>query len=437
VSLTLLSLSALPAAGQINIEGRAVGTSAQLLGTDVPPLRTADTGPQTATAPGSFTAEQAGATIPAAPLAEVASSASSTEGEADAATQNNGTFVESIAGDVVARVLPGAAPEGADVIAVATTGTTLTLACDDDQFGTENGILVESGLELLNIAGNPVISEAGPIPQGTVLSIPVELGIVILNEQIVEQVGRGARVTVNAFRAQLVQDAEVLNLTLSSASGGILDVPEDVECDLFPPPPLSNSLKLGELLEDADDDGEAGPGDTLLFTLRAENSGDAALTNVRVVDRVPSEVDVDETSILLDGEAIEATIGPCPTDVNFERCQDEESSECLTATIAELAPGEVREITFEALIEEAAEDDDLGGETCNTAIFGDVERNVIVDLGPIGFDEPPISPDILQTTGSGGCAVRSAGRGSGLDFWPVLMLIGLVSLRRIAVRRAR
>jgi hypothetical protein len=68
------------------------------------------------------------------------------------------------------------------------------------------------------------------------------------------------------------------------------------------------------------------------------------------------------------------------------------------------------------------------GSSCNTVRINDVERDVTVPIGS-GFDVPPVRPDPLKTTGSGGCSVVRPGERTPADLGPVALLLGLLALR--------
>jgi hypothetical protein len=123
--------SAMPAAAQLTVEGRAYGTSVSVLGTGVELLTTADTGTQSATAPGSFDEAAEGSSVDATPVADVLSSGSTTSGTADDAAEDNDSQVSSEAGDQAVVLLPGQAPGGAAVLEVVTTGATVDIHCQD------------------------------------------------------------------------------------------------------------------------------------------------------------------------------------------------------------------------------------------------------------------------------------------------------------------
>lgn len=417
----------------LTVRGRGTGSSLSLLGGDVTLARTADTGEQQAEAPGSFSKSgEPPATLSVPPVVEILSSSSRTEGVADASSEGNRSFVATTAGDVVARVLPGQA-SGGDLLGVATSGAELVLACDDSLFPgkTEDGVFATSSLRVLDLAGDPLISNPGTVPPNTVLVLPGFLDLLILNEQTAssDPATGSFSMTVNALALRILESGELLELVFSSASGGIRNVPSGTDCALFPPPPLFNSLKKAELAVDADSNGKADVGDTLRFVIEISNSSTAPVENVRVVDRLPSELDLVGNSAKLDGSPIAAEVGPCPGEVTFERCSSEPSDSCLVvAEVGPVAPGQTRRLTFEMTVTDRAISQNGKGSSCNTVRINDVERDVTVPIGS-GFDVPPVRPDPLKTTGSGGCSVVRPGERTPADLGPVALLLGLLALR--------
>ncbi|MGH7898872.1 MAG: choice-of-anchor P family protein, partial [Candidatus Binatia bacterium] len=150
--------------------GRAVGSFAALGGTDIGPLRTADTGCQ-ATLPQDdfFDVSAEGSTIPAAPLANVVTSESRTRGDA-----RRERFVQSRSGNAIAEVIPPTAPGGSALLEVVTSGSEVSI-CGDVATGT-------SGIDLLTIAGTPVPIPGTVAPNTTITSPAFPL--LILNEQV-------------------------------------------------------------------------------------------------------------------------------------------------------------------------------------------------------------------------------------------------------------
>lgn len=453
-----------PAGSQHCVEGRAFGTCLTLLGSELTSVRTADTSVRSATAPNGFSEATSSAALSVPGVAEVASSASETSGNADPNTQGNTSSVMSAAGDAVVAVVPATDtspedPAGAAVLEVATSTTTATVSCTAAPTGTAH-------IDVLSIAGTPVSIPGDLSPNTTILS--PALPLLILNEQIVGETS----ITVNAVHAKVLTNAELVELIVSSASGAAINCPtgggecdpeteccpgEEDCCPLNDPTCdshcLESSIKSSELVDDADGNGEIGPGDRVKFTIEAKNGCEGAVPGASVIDRVPDEITVDLSTVAVDGETVEgAALEACPEGATFEDCESEASSQCLIVDIGDVEQDVPVKVTFEATIDpEAVVDCDgfVEGQTCNTAIIGNdvarVERSTLVDLGRAGGGEdcpgesPPagISGDLLATTGSGGCAVSPNGAAGGRESWPALLLMALLALRRVRRKGSR
>ena len=423
-----LSLAAASVAhAELSVEGRAVGSALTVLGTDVEILRTGDTGTRTSTAPGGFDHSVSGATLEVPGVARVVTSAARTTGEADDAREDNLSFVTTTVGNSAAVVLPD---DPLPVLDSVVSGSEMELTCD--------GASGSSRLELLYVAGTPVLTAPGEVPANTTILSP-DLPLVTLNEQRLEvdPVSRTASFTVNALHADFAADLDLAELVLASASGAIRDVPADVACPIVEPPfSLLNSRKIAEHAHDADGDGLVEAGDRLRYRIVVESSGSEAAPSVRVVDRLPREIDVDPDSVTAGGEPVPGAVGDCPADARFDLCRNEPSEECLIVNVGDVTPGAENavEVVFEAVVRNEAIGAGGEGETCNTVLVGPIERQALVDLGDPGFDEPPLNPDPLLTTGSGGCAIGGPAGGAAGEAWLVLAWSALVA--RLRRRRA-
>jgi MYXO-CTERM domain-containing protein len=440
VALVLLTVTA-ALAQEVTVEGRAYGSLLSLGGVPLAPA--ADTGPQSAScsslscADNTFDVSTAGQFVDASPVAQVLSDASSTEGEADDeadATLNN-SHVTSAAGDSVGIFFPGAAG-GAHVLEVSTSGAALDLRCGVPPAHA-------SSLVLVVVAGTPV-----PIPGDSEATVIEGLPLLRFNRRECittsgPTAGRGSiECTSEALRAQLVQAGELVDVSLSNASGALRDVPLDCICpdqaDCFACRNFSGSEIDGGFVEN-DDCPSPTEGDRLEFEILAENQSleECEALDVTMVARVPGNLTIDESSVTVDGEPAVGTVGPCPESLAFVGCTGEAPTDgdrdCLTVPLGVIAPGESAGVGFEA---DVTRKDAVCLSAKLTAPFGeDQEVRTIEDLVAIlpDGDCPGVSPgggDILATTGSGGCSTVPGAPAGAEDLGLAALALGWLARRR-------
>src|ERR1044071_4970118 len=217
----LLLCGATVASAQNTAQGRAFGMTFDVGGTNV--ITQSDTGtrnapnPANTPNPNGFDVTAAGATVPGAPLIEAVTGPSRTRGCASpsacpelfatpSATDpldpslSNELFVHSRAGDATVALLPGAAPGSADVLNGVTSGSKVTVRCNDETGMAETQ--GDSEVDALVIGGTPVPIPGAVPPNTTVGSSQASL--IVLNEQDCSITATSATCTVTALHTQTV-----------------------------------------------------------------------------------------------------------------------------------------------------------------------------------------------------------------------------------------
>jgi hypothetical protein len=424
----IVALSSAPVEAQTTTaSGSAFGTILRLL--DAANLvDQSDTGTVTAPNPSgtpSYDTTAAGATIPAAPLAEVVTGPSRVRGcsatggcpnlfptPAPAGALPAGLaagkqFARSEAGNATASVLIDQAPGNVNVLDVVSNGASAQVACNTSGRAVPSA---ESHVDLLVIAGN-VVPIPGVVNPNTTI-VASQLPLLVLNEQFCPDPSAPAGTTrciVNAVHAQLLDpvipgplpgQGSVLDLKVSGATASLTNAQcpgggGNDDCD----PNLTNSAKTSEILQ-AD---RTTPktqqipavGDPIRFTITAANSAVAnpscaagAQTghNLRVIDRIPLGITVDTTSITIqvdNGAQVPTTgsIASCSGSLQFTGCGDEKvsdtSRQCLTITDSDITPGQTKKIRFIGTVNSNAtggntvgcDSTGTGAGICNTALI--------------------------------------------------------------------
>jgi uncharacterized repeat protein (TIGR01451 family) len=470
---------------QDTARGQAFGTTLELLGTNI--VDQSDTGVKTAPNaantpnPNAFDGNAAGAQLPAAPLAEVVTGPSRTRGcssstgcpnlfptpapgDALDPTLANKQFVFSEAGNATASVLIGQAM-GQNVVDVVSNGSTALVACAPNAAPTATA---DSHVDALVVAGN-VVPVPGTQPPNTTIVAP-QLPLIVLNEQFCPDPAAPAGTTrciVNAAHIELVQAGEVLDLRVSGSTAEVTSPncqgPGPGGCG----PNLGNSKKESQILQ-ADRTTPKNPqtpavGDPIRFTVSAVNSAATSDSctadqqtghNLRVIDRIPLGVTVDQASITVQTDngaptPTTGTIANCP-DLQFVGCEPEPASDtsrqCLTVNAGDLGPQQTKKVSFIATVNSTATGGNSAG--CDTSGQG----RGICNVALIQVDEvqnPSGTPrtssivcpkagaagDLLKTTGGGGCSLGASPRAAVSEGWPVA-LVGLLLAARQWRRRA-
>lgn len=436
--LVLVMLAASSAHAQ-TVEGQATGSVVSVLGVEL--SRTSDTGQQTATAgtaDDEFDQPASGEALNASPIIEVNTGSSRTTGMADdAPAEDNTSFVTSTAGDAVAVI-------GDGLVEAVTNGSEVTLACGAAPVQT-------SSVTTLRIAGQDVVTFPADSPT-TIISDALPL--IKANTRVCDtQTLTDLSCTSQALRVQLVQDGELVDVALSSTSGALRDMPEGCICPdpssplCFPCRNFTASDIDGSFLEDigcpGDDDPNGAPNASDVIELAVEVVNSSADTcealDVTLLNRIPQSLDIDETTVEVDGTPVAGTIANCPAGVAFNGCTGETpintDRRCLSVPLGLIGPGESVTVTYRG--EVTAKD-----EICNTVLLrapiggSEVTLNELTAVFPDG-DCVGLGGDILKTTGSGGCAVSATAAPASSESWPVGLLVAALLWRGARRRRAR
>ncbi|MGH7823242.1 MAG: hypothetical protein ACREQ9_26070, partial [Candidatus Binatia bacterium] len=240
--------------------------------------------------------------------------------------------------------------------------------------------------------------------------------------------------------------ADVARVILSRATASMSNVPEDCIClpgDIcFPCRNLTRSTIDGDFDPDGECPAVAEVGDRLNLALDVVNSsasGCAPLT-LSVIARIDPDLDVDTTSATVDGVAMAATVDACPDDIAFNGCPGETpidtDRDCMTVDIGAVAPGQSKLLEFSGDVNADEASICMTARIIRQGTAGPVADKELTFFVPTGDCGTPIpATDTLKTTGSGGCAIGATRSSPSLDFWPILVLAGLVAMRRSLRRR--
>ena len=476
------------AAAQNTAEGRAFGATLDLLGETI--IDQSDTGTRTAPNPANtpnpatINVTASGATIPAAPLAEVITGPSTTRGCSTpngcptlfstpgptplSGNLSNEVFVQSDAGEATASVLIDVAPGGENLLDAVTSGSSVTVRCNNDQLGTVvPQFSATSRVDALVIAGNVV-----PIPgelQPNTSILAAQFPLLTLNEQMCFLTPNaitptGVECTVNALHAQIVPitGLGLVDLKLSGSRGKITF---DSTC-------VCNGamLQLQKFPHVLTPTGEEippipNPGDRIRYVLRVTNSGCVSASGIQIIDRLPNGVTLDQGSL-----PPGSTVNPCSPPPITGCPGNTSSDDCLTLGVGTLNAGETRDITFDVTVDDDAgcNDDGVGFPICNvaraqtqngattsTAASGIIlcpegqptptgtqtpgggnntptpRPTGTLTPFPIGTSTPGLGGgDFLVTSGSGGCSLNPHSSAVGSEAFPVLLLGLLLVIRR-------
>lgn len=483
--MALLLAGANWAAAQ-TVQGRAFGSDLDLAGT--PLLTSSDTGIHTAPSasntpnPSTMNATAAEAVVPLDPIAEVDTGPSQTRG---CSTPNacatlfstpgltaldpslaDEVFVRSEASNATASVLIDQPTAGTNVLDVVTSGSQVTVRCDN---GTRT-VSADGQVEALVINGMP-LNIPGHQEPNTEFLVP-GFPLIRLNEQQCTPTG----CTVNALHAQVLPQPQapasldLIDLRLSSSFGGISTATCACTGAIFVNDGTGKTAQVLNPNGTPKSSSVPNPGDKIRYTLRIQNTGCAAATNVSIIDRLPSGVTIDPTSL-----PSGATVGACP-DVTFTQCTGQSSDQCLTVPVGTVNVGAPSQsFAFVVTVNAGAGCSTGGGGSgiCNTAVIQSSEIQGSTGLGtsiaacPSGTPTPgggggngtptpgggggngtptptPGSGSggggiggggiggggTLETTGSGGCSL-SPGSGPGTsETFPVLFLGLWLTIRR-------
>ena len=463
------------AAAQATAHGNGFGATLSIGGSTI--IDASDTG--TGSAPhlppnqNNFDKTASGAQIPVPPLIEVITGESRTRGcvnpagcpavfppvaPADSGAPtglNNELFVRSRGGDAVAAVLVGQAPGGVDVLQAATSGSDVTIRCNNDGATLKREISgghPNSEVDLLVIAGTPIPLNKSP---NTTVIVP-GLPLVVMNEQDCHTIPAGSTsptgITcfVNALHAQILPDPPV-------TGGSIVDVKlshADATLDNFfaicggvCEPLFTNSKKRAEVLNPDGSlkaSGIPSPGDKIRFTVEVVNSsGCATATNLKVIDRIPQGVTFDTGSTQIQTcpsttpectaatTPIAGTVNDCDPSLQFQSCTGEPASDdtrqCLTVADGDVPPNTSKNVIFTVTVDSGAtpggcDEQGFGNPICNQAlIITDQNASNPVPPGPITINCPNGPPTGTPTPGGtptpppmGGGSGSGIGGGGGL-----------------------
>jgi len=471
------------AAAQNTAQGRAFGTTLDLLGQTL--VDQSDTQLQSAPKPSNspnpstFDVTAAGATVPLSPIAEVITGPSTTRGCSTpggcpslfanpgptplSQSLANEVFVNSIAGDATASVLIDAAPGGANVLDAVSSGSEVTVRCNNDTLGTiVPQFSGESHVDALVIAGNPVPIPGELMPNTTILA--AQFPLLVLNEQTCTTTPGSATCTVNALHAQILPTVPLglIDLKLSGSSGTITF---DSTCVCNGA--MLQLLKFPHILTPNGGDENPpipNPGDRIHYVLRVSNTGCVGTGGVQIIDRLPKGVTVVQDS-LPQG----TTTAACPVVING--CGGGSTDTCLTIPVGNLAAGQTVDNTFDVTVNEDAgcNDNGVGFSICNvaraqsqgagSATSPSAPAIVMCPNGeptpsgtqtpggggtpgptstpnrtrtpnPIGTGTPGIGGGRLVTAGGGGCAIGGDTGSGGAEALPVLLLGAWLFVRR-------
>ena len=412
------------ASAQVTAEGRAFGTLVSVLQLPLLTIITGDTEPQSVTAPGAFDKDGSARTLDASPLAIVINDVTHTERQANLSTNECTSFVNSAAGSSTAVVLPGMGPAGQGVIEVAASGSNASVTGSGEPIG--DGQVAE-----VVINGNRIELPSPQPPNTTLIS---GLNLLTFNRQVLtsDAVSGTRSLIVQALRAQLISNGEVLDVVLSESDASLTALPE--KCFTSPcTPNFTGSKKNGTLVTDNGTKNVADPGDVIAFTVSAKNSGTCPATGFQIIDRIPLYMTVDATSIKLGNTVVPPTaVIDCPSSAHFENnCPGEQdvdpSRKCIVVDGGTLQPNATENLTYNATVNQ---DLPTGAPVCNVALIGP-QPVVLIGFGGEGVLG---GGDVLQTTGSGGCSLNPSAPSS--DGWPILLIGALLGWRRLR-RRSR
>ena len=197
---------------QVVAQGQARGSFASLLNNSIGLLNVSNTGPQSATQPGSFSVSVPEDALGVPGVVEVISGGSSTVGQ----TTGSNPRVDSIGGEVTADLLDGT------VQAVASSARA-SVAC--------NGAVAESRLTALTVGSDAIDLPLNPQPN-TELNI-AGLVRLILNRQVFTRnpVTGLASLTVDAAVLQVLDGGDLVEVILSTAFASLSGLSSN--CDIF------------------------------------------------------------------------------------------------------------------------------------------------------------------------------------------------------------
>jgi uncharacterized repeat protein (TIGR01451 family) len=490
---------------QNTAQGRATGMTLDIGGTSV--ITQSDTGthnaPNPANTPNSngFDATAAGSTVPAAPLIEAVTGPSRTRGCASPSgcpelfatpsavdpldpSLSNEVFVHSRAGDATVALLPGAAPGGTDVLNGVSSGSNVTVRCND-----QTGLAEAQGdseVNALVVGGNPV-PIPGSVPPNTTIGSS-QASLIVLNEQSCSTTTTSATCTVTALHSQTVMQSQVTDLKLSRSSGTITFDPQICSCG----PLLTNSQKRSQV-QTANGTPKNPPpdvGDRIRYTVDLINSGCNTAQGVVVIDRIPRGTTFLAGSVTVAGTPMpNITTANCPN-VAFPGCDPagaDTSRQCLTIPAGNIPVSTTpTQVGFTVTVDSGSTGGNnpgcnpqgVGQGICNTALIQIPGATVVTvprsnslpcpngTPTPSGTQTPgggtptpggggtpsgtrsptvvgtgtpsgtPPETDRLITTGGGGCSLGGDGGGSAqmLPLLGVGLLLGIRQWRRRAAR---
>ena len=499
----LLLCGATVASAQNTAQGRATGTTLDISGTNV--ITQSDTGthnapnPANTPNPNAFDVTAAGATVPGAPLIEAVTGPSRTRGcsstsgcpelfATPSATDpldpslSNETFVHSRAGDATVSLLPGAAPGSADVLDGVSSGSNVTVRCNDATGMAE--AQGDSTVDALVIGGTPVPIPGSPPPNTTIGSAQATL--IVLNEQNCSVTTTSATCTVTALHSQVVSQGQLQDLKLSRSSGTITFDPQTCGCG----PLFSNSQKRSQVQTSNGTPKNPPPavGDRIRYTVDLINSGCVTAPGVVVLDRIPLGTTFVAGSVAVNGTPMASiTTANCP-DVAFPGCDPaaaDTSRQCLTIPAGDIPVSTTpTQVAFTVTVDSGStggnnpgcNQQGVGEGICNTALIQVPGANAVTvprtnsipcpngtptpggggtptpggggtptpggggtptpsgTLTPGGTPQPI---DRLVTTGGGGCSVGGDPSDPTAQMMPVLgvgLLLGIRLWRRRAAR---
>lgn len=200
------------AQAQVVAQGQARGSFASLLDNSIGLLDTSNTGPQSATEPGSFsvTVDEDALGVPG--VLEVVSGGSSTTGR----TTGSNPRVESIGGEVTADLLNG-------TIQAVSSRARAVVSCD--------GATASGGLTALTVGSDAIDLPLDPQPN-TEINV-AGLARIILNRQVFNrnQLTGSATLTVDGAVIELLNGGALVEVVLSTAFAALSNLPGN--CDIF------------------------------------------------------------------------------------------------------------------------------------------------------------------------------------------------------------
>jgi uncharacterized repeat protein (TIGR01451 family) len=438
-ALVVLFCGAASVGAQDTASGRAIGSTLETGGTTV--VTQSDTGPQTAPNPtntpnaNGFDKTVPGSFVPLAPLANVVTGPSTTRGCAVpngcpelfstpgptplAATLSDEVFAQSDAGSATAAVLPSAAPGGADVLDTVSSGSTVTVRCNNDTPGQVTPqFTANSEVNALVIGGMPV-PVPGQVGPNTQL-VSSQASLLVLNEQTdCGTTATSASCTVTALHFQSVPPsggASPMDLKLSTSTAAITFDPATCPCNV----PLLNVTKMGNVLGEPTQ--VPHPGDTIEYTLTVTNTGCVTATGVMLIDHLPFGVTVDQATLPPDGHMISC---PADTPPTASGCG---SDGCLSfnqiGTNDTLATKQTDTRVFRVIVgaNEGCNANGVGFPICNLAFANATNSQVasqsassvaICPNGPPGGGTPPPGTPAPTATPGTGATATPGGPGTG------------------------